>query len=400
MNDSRTEQRTGGDENSPDPEIGRGEESPAGAAEAVTPQADDVQSNANETTAAAAAGVPPEPTPPSPARRSGGRGLGLAALLIALVAAGGAAFVGWQFMQQRQAAAVQRAEATERVAAMRELLAAAEKRIAVQEDRLGALSNTSEERRRRIDDLESGMRQLGASLGALAQENAGPERSPSMAEIEFLLLLAGRELRLGDNPRVALAALREAERRVAGLEDPGLGEVRAAIHDEIAAVEAAADVDLEGTALRLASLARRVEGLPLRGTLTPEFEAGNGDAEGSGWSRFMAQTRKVAADLFRVRRSDAPAAPLLAPDEAFFLYRNIELDLKSARLAVLARDPANYTAGLEAARRGLQAYFAPDDDGVRSLLAAIEELETRDIAPDWPEISRSLALLRNAGAED
>ena len=301
-------------------------------------------------------------------------------------------------MQQRQAATVQRAEATERVASLRELLAAAEKRIAVQEDRLGALSNSSEERRRRLDDLESGMRQLGASLGALAQEDAGPERSPSLAEIEFLLLLAGRELRLGDNPRVALAALREAEQRVARLEDPGLGEVRAAIHDEIAAVEAAADVDLEGTALRLASLARRVEGLPLRGTLTPEFEAGNDDAEGSGWSRFVAQTRKVAADLFRVRRSDAPAAPLLAPDEAFFLYRNIELDLKSARLAVLARDPANYAAGLEAARQGLQTYFAPEDDGVRSLLTAIEELETRDIAPDWPEISRSLALLRNAGA--
>jgi len=372
MNDSRTEERPGDDENSPAPVTGQREESPAGTAEESAAQAS----------------------------RSGGRGLALMALLIAIIAAGGAAFVGWQFMQQRQAAAVQRAEVAERVAGMRELLAATEKRIAVQEDRLGALGESSEERRRRLDDLESGMRQVRASLEALAQENAGPERSPSVAEIEFLLLLAGRELRLADNPRVALAALREADQRVARLEDPGLGEVRAAIHDEIAAVEAAADVDLEGTALRLASLARRVEGLPLRGTLTPDFEAENGDGERSGWSRFVAQTRKVFSELFRVRRSDAPAAPLLAPDEAFFLYRNIELDLKSARLAVLARDAGNYSASLEAARRGLQEYFATDDDRVRSLLEAIEELETRAIAPDWPEISRSLALLRDAGAED
>lgn len=401
MNDSRTDERTGGDESSPAPVAAQREEFPAGTAEERAAQEGGAQPGGDESTAPADAGARRERTPPpSEKSSSGGRGLGIVALLIALVAAAGAAFVGWQFIEQRQAAAVQRAEVAERVAAMRDLLGAAEQRLAVQEDRVGALSDTSEERRRRLDDLDSGMRQVRASLEALAQENAGPERSPSIAEIEFLLLLAGRELRLADNPRVALAALREADQRVARLEDPGLGEVRAAIHDEIAAVEAAADVDLEGTALRLASLARRVEGLPLRGTLTPEFQAESAADEGSGWSRFVAQTRKVASELFRVRRSDTPAAPLLAPDEAFFLYRNVELDLKSARLAVLARDAGNYSASLEAARRGLQEYFAADDDGVRSLLEAIAELETRNVAPEWPEISRSLALLRNAGAED
>ena len=399
MNDSRTEERNGGDESSPAPATGRPEQSPVGTAEESVAQAGGAQPGAEHGAAPADAG-PPQPPQSAEPSRSAGRGLALLALLIAIIAAGGAAFVGWQFMQQRQAAAVQRAEVAERVAGMRELLEATEKRLAVQEDRLGALDANGEERRRRLEDLESAMRQVRASLEAQAQENAGPERSPSVAEIEFLLLLAGRELRLADNPRVALAALREADQRVARLEDPGLGEVRAAIHDEIAAVEAAADVDLEGTALRLASLARRVDGLPLRGTLTPDFEAENDAGERSGWSRFVAQTRKVFSDLFRVRRSDTPAAPLLAPDEAFFLYRNIELDLKSARLAVLARDAGNYSASLEAARRGLQEYFATDDEGVRSLLEAIEELEERDIAPDWPEISRSLALLRNAGAED
>jgi uroporphyrin-III C-methyltransferase len=248
--------------------------------------------------------------------------------------------------------------------------------------------------------MDAELRRARTRLEAMAQEDAGPERSPSIAEIEFLLLLAGRELALADNPKVALTALREADQRIARLDEPGLAEVRAAINDEIAAVEAVANIDLDGLAMRIASLARRVPGLPLRGSLAPAPQASVDDAEATeGWARVSQQLRSVGADLFRIRRSDTPATPLLAPDESFFLYRNVELDLKSARLAVLARDQQNFTASLASARAALEEYFETSDEAVRSLLAAIEALEDRDITPEWPEITRSVELLRTAGTE-
>src|SRR5690606_1003368 len=111
---------------------------------------------------------------------------------------------------------------------------------------------------------------------------------------------------------------READQRVARLDDPALREVRAAINDEIAAVEAVASVDLEGIAMRLASLAARVEGLPLRASLAPGVPAARQADELSGWARLKQRVRAAAAGLFRIRRTDAPAAPLLAPDESFF----------------------------------------------------------------------------------
>jgi len=342
---------------------------------------------------------PPPPPPPASSGKSHGVVLGLFALLVAFGAAGGVAFIGWQVAEQRQAAADQQAEATRSIAAIRDLVAGTQERVAAQEERISAFGSESEQRRSKLDALDAEMRQARARLEALAKQDAGPERSPSIAEIEFLLLLAGRELSLADNPRVALAALREADQRVARLEDPALGEVRAAINDEIAAVEAVADYDPDGLALRLASLARRVEGLPLRASLTPELRqdaAAGGDA--TGWDRVRARLRGVAAGLFRIRRSDAPAAPLLAPDESFFLYRNVELDLKSARLAALARDPDNYAASLESAGRALRDYFETSDDAVKSLIAAIEELGKREVAPKWPEIRRSVELLRAAEA--
>ena len=355
--------------------------------------------NPNPALAPAMEAAAAPPPPPASAGKSGGAILGLLALLVALGAAGGAAFIGWQASEQRQAATDQQAEAARSIAAIRDLVAGTQARVAAQEERISAFGSESEQRRSKLDALDAEMRQARTRLEALAKEDAGPERSPSIAEVEFLLLLAGRELSLAGNPRVALAALREADQRVARLEDPALGEVRAAINDEIAAVEAVADYDPDGLALRLASLARRVEGLPLRASLTPELrpEAGDG-GDATGWDRVRARLRGVAAGLFRIRRSDAPAAPLLAPDESFFLYRNVELDLKSARLAALARDSDNYAASLESAGRALREYFETSDEAVKSLIAAIDELARRKVAPEWPEIRRSVELLRAAEA--
>ena len=323
--------------------------------------------------AASTAPPPPVVVPPASTGRSFGVVLGFLALLVAFAAAGGVALTWWKITEPQDTAA--------------------------QEDRLRGFDSESEARRKEIESMDAELRRARARVEALAQEDAGPERSPSIAEIEFLLLLAGRELALADNPRVALSALREADQRVARLDDPGLAEVRAAINDEIAAVEAVANTDLDGLAMRIDSLARRVPGLPLRGSLAPEPQPAADDAEAQGWARVSEKLRNVGADLFRIRRSDTPATPLLAPDESFFLYRNVELDLKSARLAVLGRDQENYRASLASARAALEEYFETSDEAVRSLLAAIEGLEGRDITPEWPEIRRSVDLLRAAGTE-
>jgi uroporphyrin-III C-methyltransferase len=339
----------------------------------------------------------PPPPPPSPAT-SRGRSmsvvLGFFALLVAVAAAGGAAVTWWQVQQQRETAA-------ETAADLRSLVTAAEGRLAAQEQRLSALNRDADERRQEVAGLDSELRQARARLEVMAKEDASPERAPTLTEIEFLLLLAGRELALADNPKVALTALRQADQRLARMEDPGLSHVREAISNEIAAVEAAADLDLEGIAHRLGSLARRVEGLPLRASLSPQPEAERAsDGEPSGWTRFRARLRELVAGVFRIRRTDTPAAPLLAPDESFFLYRNVELDLKSARLAVLARDQVNYAQGLQAARAAIDAYFETGDSAVQMFVGALEELESQEIAPDWPEITRSLELLRSAGTTE
>lgn len=341
----------------------------------------------------------PVVVPAASAGRSFGIVLGFFALLVAFAAVGGVAFTWWQVTEQQEVVAEQTSEAFRDLADIRALVVETQARVAAQDERFSELRGEAEARRREFEALDSELDGARRRMESLARENVPQERSPAVAEVEYLLLVAARELVLADNPRVALAALRKADERLAMLDDPTFAATRQAINDEIAAVEAVADVDLEGLALRLDSLAGRIEGLPLRGSLAPEPTAEVPGAPGeTGWKRFVAQLRAVTADLFRIRRTDAPAAPLLAPDESFFLYRNIELDLKSARLAVLSRDQENFVAGVEAARAALRDYFVVQDESVRAMMDALDELATRDVTPEWPSIGRSLELLRDTGA--
>ena len=347
---------------------------------------------------------PPQPSPddefpPEPAARPSRRAglvIGLLALLVALAAAGGAAVSWWRLEREET-------QASEALAELRRELAAAEGRLASHEQRIAGIGEDADARRERIERLAASLEGAERRLASMSEQRAAPDRAPSLAEVEYLLTIANRELALAGNAGVALAALREADRRLGQRDDPALEAVRAAVNDGIAAVEAAERAADDGSiALRLASLARRVQGLPLRASLSPEpaTRAAAADGEASGWQRFKRRLGELADNIFRVRRTDQPTAPLLAPEESFFLYRNLELDLKAARLAALSGDQQNYTASLESARDALQSYFVTSDAAVQAMGEALDELAEQDVAPDWPDISRPLALLRaNAGAD-
>jgi uroporphyrin-3 C-methyltransferase len=303
----------------------------------------------------------PEVTERPPRSGRGGPVLAFFALIVALAAAAGAGFNWW---------------AAQRDTAAREDLAA----------------NLSDDFRGASQAAQERIAQLEERLSA----TAAPERQPAVADVEHLIIIANRELALAGNHRVALAALREADRRLTSLDDPSLLPVRQSISDDVAAVEELAASDAEGIALRLGSLAGRVQALPLKASLAPEptREAGAADTEGSGWQRFKRRLVDLASGLFRVRRTDQPAAPLLSPEESFFLHRNVELDLKAARLAAMSGDQANYDAGLGSAKEAVASYFVGEDPAVQSFVAALDDLMAREVVRRWPDLTGTLEQLR------
>jgi uroporphyrin-3 C-methyltransferase len=95
--------------------------------------------------------------------------------------------------------------------------------------------------------------------------------------------------------------------------------------------------------------------------------------------------------LVRIERVNAPEAPLLAPDQAFFLRENLKLRLLGARLALLARDQLSYKADLSAAIEWSSRYFDAAAPVVASSIDTLNSMAQSDIRIELTD----LAIMHN-----
>ena len=336
----------------------------------------------------------------------GGSGLATVALLLALAALGLSGFMWWLGQGQDDASVTEAARLEGDISRVDTGLQSIESRLVGVEREAADATRRADALRSELADLQSRNRDLETRLASVATEESAASRAdgPILAETEYLLRVAVREVGLTGRPDVAAAALAAADRNLAELDEPRLQPVRRQIADDLNALESAERADTAGIALRLGSLANRVETLPLAGSLAPEGSpfgpVDEGAADASGWDRMVGKVKAFFSDMFRVRAVEGDIRPTLAPEEAFFLYRNLELDLKSARLAALNEDPTGYREALRAARGNLERYFDKDDPSVHGTLEILGELEGMSVETRYPDISGSLAALKSVRPGD
>jgi len=365
-----------------------GQEEPA-ATESTTPasMADERQDTAESTST-------PEPVAVPPTRRSGGRGVAIFALLLALAAVAGAGYSIWLHRMTIVGADSARADLAGEISGIRN-------RSETLRDDVQSLVRDVEQIRERGSGLDTGLsqveRRLTVTESAMARiETRGQTTADQQwerKEIEHLLRIANHQLSLGHDVDTALAALLAADQVTAAVGDPALLPVRRQLADDIVALRAVEQPDTEGLALRLASLGRRVSDLPVSGQPRALDDGAPVQTADSGFARLRRKVSEFLAGIFKVRRSSGDAGPLLSPEQSFFLRRHLELELQAARAALLSGDAPMYRASIGAARRWTEQYFDSDDPSVDSFVDALRELENRRISVDYPDISGSLRAL-------
>ena len=212
----------------------------------------------------------------------------------------------------------------------------------------------------------------------------------------FSKQIANAQVQLANNPALAARALQLADQRVRELSNPAYTPVRRAIADELAALAATEDVDVEGITLALGSLAATVPTLPLVNDIAvPGDDTPAADLDGmSGWARAGAATREALSGMVRVRRSDERVEPMLSPEAEYFLRLNLQLKLQAARLSLLLGDAAGFRQSLDDAATWLGQYFDRDDPAVTTAIATLEQTAATAIVTERPDVSGSLTLLR------
>ncbi len=226
-----------------------------------------------------------------------------------------------------------------------------------------------------------------------------------VGDIEASLRVAMQQGTITGSAEPLVAALRQADERLARYKQPRLEGVRRAVTRDLERIKAVSVVDVSTLTIKLDEVVRQVDDLPLLAVAQPgqdpsgtsgtsagqhptpaapsaatkasaprkavsgasqagiAAEAEPGwwsrlwDQAGDRWTALSADVWREARGLLRVTRIEHPEAALIAPEQSFFLRENLKLRLLNARLALLSRQFDTAQVDLREAQAMLDRYF-------------------------------------------
>ncbi|MES1927049.1 uroporphyrinogen-III C-methyltransferase [Salinisphaera sp. T31B1] len=285
---------------------------------------------------------------------------------------------------------------------------------------LDGLRQADQQQADQLATMKQSVQAAQTQTAELSDRIQGNARRWDLNQIESLLRAANQRLQLYNDPAGARQALQLASEAIARQGDPRLFKVRSEIVNEIAALRALPDPDIEGLSLDLAAMVKQVPSLALASTVPGEYrqgasgdtaadssdnpQAGEGDDGMSfdefksqftqGWGHFKNSVGQALSGMLTIRRADGTQSALLPPDQVFFLNQNLQLQLRTARLSLLEGDTDAYRDSLASARQWLGDYYDTDTSPVSSMRNRLDQMS--NVKLDWqaPDISQSLAMLR------
>lgn len=282
--------------------------------------------------------------------------------------------------------------------------------------RLTAADAADAQARERESDLANGLRDAQAklallearvaefqsqqaSLEALYRELAPSRDELALSEVEQTLALASQQLTLGGNVQAALAAVQLADGKLARLDRPQLAPLRRSLARDMDRLKGVPYVDVAGISIKLDQVIGAIDMLPLaKDERLPPPAPDAAPVDEPGWQRFLHDIWSDLRSVIRIEVSDRPAAPLITPQQSFFLRENLRLRLLSARLSLLARDERAFKADVQAATKWVKEYFDLHSKPVQTVLATLTQQSAVAMPGEIPDLSQSLEAVRTLKA--
>ncbi|WP_202843633.1 uroporphyrinogen-III C-methyltransferase [Luteimonas saliphila] len=315
------------------------------------------------------------PAPAPPRRR---RGANLAWLLVlALLVLVPVGFVGWQRWNATLDARTQAAQADrQRIESLEERVASLRRDQRAQTARLQQAEATN----RLLREELIGLGQRAALLEESVQRLADPERNAAQAlrldEVELLLAQGQQRLQLAGDADGARRAYALAAQLLDGVADPAWLDLRQALAQERAALEALGEDPKALAAGRLEAFAAALPALPR--------QAPAADPAPAWWERAFSKVVDVRPSAAAVAVDPADRAAGLAA---------LQLELTLAQAAIERRDEAGYRAALARADGWLLRLWPDSAERVRQR-RALQALRERPLTVELPALGSTLVQLR------
>jgi len=327
---------------------------------------------------------------------------GTLALLLSLIALGASGYLYWLSMQQ-DTSVVQNNQKLEAqvTSTINSAKTSLDKTIADMNQKLGQIQAQGVQEKQSIDELQQ---RLTKSIQQVTAKQSTSRKDWLLAEVEYLLRLANQRVLMENTADGALTLLKSADKILQETDDVSIYEVRKALAEDIASLEAVPNVDVEGVFLKLSALNGQVKNLRLiplseQHKLPELIEEVAPEVVNESWTKDLKAGWSKAADklgnLVVIRHRDEPIEPLLSPEQTYYLQQNLNLMLEQAQLALLQRKQASYDASLEKAHNWISTYFEQKDATTQSLLKGISDLQSIQVTTEMPDISGSLRALKS-----
>lgn len=251
------------------------------------------------------------------------------------------------------------------------------------------LKNEREAINRKADAMQLAVDQVNLKIG----RNQGQWQ---IAEAEYLMRIANHRLSLSKDIQTAVAALQQADQKLLASGDPAFYQVREKVADEINQLESLQLPDITGMAATLQSLATNVNQLKIAGL--PEAKsaaqaADNAQRSERNLDTLIEDSWQGFKELMVIRRHDQPVSAMLPPSQQYFLYQNLQLQLESARLALLRQENILFRSSLETANEWLESFFDPKDAATQNMQQTLQAIQATNLNPVLPDITGSLGML-------
>lgn len=314
--------------------------------------------------------------PSAPLRRSrGGRAFAWLVLLLLLALLGWRGWQHWQALQHEKASAARANDAHWR--GLEERIDALRRDQRAQARRMAQADATNRVLRDEVLGIGQRAALLEDSIAALAEPLRRGSATLRLDEVELLLSLGERRLVLAGDLEAARHAYAMAAALLAAIDDPALLDLRQALQQEQAELQALATDPRDVAVRRLDAFE---QSLPAPG----EERAPPGAVDRPWWERAFAR-------IVQVRPSARGAG--LAPGERSAGHAALLLELTLARAAAERRDADAWRAALGRADRWLQRLW-PGSPRLRQLRATLHSLGEQPLRPELPALGSSLAQLR------
>jgi uroporphyrin-3 C-methyltransferase len=339
--------------------------------------------------------TPAEPSPstdgqallPAPAvRSSSGSGPGWLALLLALAGLALGGYAAYELLKLKSDTATA------------DLLQQQALRIDEQQRRLESVGSAINGLQSSIDEMELAQQENAEALRKLAGTLAVDNIDLALAEIEQLLIMAVHHLTLQRDVNTALAAMEAADQRLAGLESDDVQAVRDQLNADMQVLKAVNAVDITGLSLYLSDLSGRVDKLPLASAPVTDMEATSTpvttDTVVPAWRRLLTGVWQEFRQMFVITRTGDGTRATLLPEESWYLYQNLRLQIETARLAVVRQDTQTLRTSLQQIDEWLRDYYETSNGEVDNILQTVQKMAAIELNPALPDVSSSLETLR------